>query len=436
MRDALLGVDPTDFDVEVYGLEIDTIVEALKKTGKTDLVGKSFAVVKLWTHGTEYDFTVPRTESKSGTGHRGFNVQTDINLDPRTALKRRDFTINALQYDPDEKVVIDYFGGREDLEKGILRHVSNAFSEDPLRALRAIQFAGRFGFSLDSSTAKLCREMKREFSTLAIERIWGEWNKWATQSTQPSKGLIALKESGWISFFPEINSLLRIPQDPEWHPEGDVFIHTLHCVDALANSSEWRSYPEQQRSVLMFAVLCHDLGKARCTRFAEKQGELRWISPGHDQESGWLSESLLTRIGAPLLLREKVRKLVENHHYLSSFPDSLPSDSSLRRLSRRINPATTEELRQVMLADHRGRPPHISETQENRLAVFKARIDELELKESAPKPLLLGRHLIENGKEPSPEFKRILGEAYDAQLEGEFSDLDGAIQWARSQSLI
>ncbi len=436
IRDALLGKEPSDFDVEVYGLEIDAIVDSLRKTGRTDLVGKSFAVVKLWTQGAEYDFTVPRTESKSGMGHRGFEVQTDPYLEPEVALKRRDFTINALQYDPEQGVVIDYFGGQDDLEKGVLRHISEAFSEDPLRALRAIQFAGRFGLSLDPNTAQLCRNMKQEFSTLAIERIWGEWYKWSTKSTSPSKGLTALKDSGWISFFPEINSLVRLPQDPEWHPEGDVFIHTLHCLDSLVKFPEWNSYSDSQRSVLMFGVLCHDLGKARCTRFAEKRGKLRWISPGHDQESGWLSESFLTRIGTPVGIQEKVRKLVENHHYLNSFSDSKPTNTSLRRLSRRINPATTEELRQVMLADHRGRPPLVSEAQEKRLAEFKVRIGELELKDSTPKALLLGRHLIEHGRKPGPEFKAILDKAYEAQLDGEFADVEGAIQWARSQSML
>jgi tRNA nucleotidyltransferase (CCA-adding enzyme) len=436
VRDALLGNEPSDFDVEVYGLEIETIVEALRKTGRTDLVGKSFAVIKLWTQGAEYDFTVPRTECKSGTGHRGFEVQADPNLEPEVALKRRDFTINAIQYDPNKGVVIDYFGGREDLEKGVLRHIGKAFSEDPLRALRAIQFAGRFGLSLDPITAQLCRDMKREYSSLAIERVWGEWCKWSTKSIFPSKGLIALKDSGWISFFPEINSLVRLPQDPEWHPEGDVFTHTLHCLDAVVDSLEWQNYNDHQRSVLIFSVLCHDLGKARCTRFAEKRGKLRWISPGHDQESGWLSESFLNRIGTPLGIQEKVRKLVENHHYLNSFPDSKPSDKSLRRLSRHINPSTTEELRQVMLADHRGRPPLISEAQEKRLAEFKVRIAELELKDSAPKALLLGRHLIEHGRKPGPEFKPILDRAYEAQLDGAFEDVGGALDWLRSQSLL
>jgi tRNA nucleotidyltransferase (CCA-adding enzyme) len=278
--------------------------------------------------------------------------------------------------------------------------------------------------------------MKREYSSLSIERVWGEWCKWSTKSIFPSKGLIALKDSGWISFFPEINSLVRLPQDPEWHPEGDVFTHTLHCLDALVDSLEWQDYNDHQRSVLIFSVLCHDLGKARCTRFAEKRGKLRWISPGHDQESGWLSESFLNRIGTPLGIQEKVRNLVENHHYLNSFPDSKPSDTSLRRLSRRINPSTTEELRQVMLADHRGRPPLISEAQEKRLAEFKVRIAELELKDSAPKALLHGRHLIEHGRKPGPEFKPILDRAYEAQLDGAFDDVSGALDWVRSQSLL
>ena len=142
VRDALLGNEPSDFDVEVYGLEIEAIVEALRKTGRTDLVGKSFAVIKLWTQGAEYDFTVPRTECKSGTGHRGFEVKADPNLEPEVALKRRDFTINALQYDPNKCVVIDYFGGRDDLKKGVLRHISKAFSEGVEYIIRAITKSG------------------------------------------------------------------------------------------------------------------------------------------------------------------------------------------------------------------------------------------------------------------------------------------------------
>ena len=149
-------------------------------------------MVKLWSKGAEYDFSVPRTETKSGQGHRGFDIKTDPNLDPKSALKRRDFTINALQYDPYEKTIIDYFGGLDDLKGKELRHVSSAFSEDPLRALRAMQFAGRFGLSLNPETAEICQEMKREFAYVATERIWGEWQV-GVQSTTPS--MIALKRA-------------------------------------------------------------------------------------------------------------------------------------------------------------------------------------------------------------------------------------------------
>lgn len=436
VRDALMGIAPKDFDVEVFGLELDEIAAILAKIGKTDLVGKSFAVVKLWSEGAEYDFSVPRTERKTGQGHRGFDIETDPNLDPKSALKRRDFTINALQYDPYSRTVIDYFGGLTDLERKELRHVSEAFSEDPLRALRAMQFAGRFGLSLNPETAELCRAMKREFAYVATERIWGEWQKWARQSIAPSKGLVALKESGWISFFPELNVLLRLPQEPEWHPEGDVFVHTLHCLDALAKHPDWAGFDSEKRSTLMFATMCHDLGKARRTRYVEFKGALRWTSPGHDQESGWLSESLLKRVGAPNALKERVRSLVVNHHFLSSFVDARPSDASLKRLSKRIQPSTTNELYYVMWADHNGRPPLLSEKQEKRLVYFNKRIRELAVEEAAPNAILQGRHLIEKGLKPGPRFKSILSKAYEAQLKGEFDHVDGALDWMERESLV
>ncbi len=436
IRDALMGIAPKDFDVEVFGLELDEIAAILAKIGKTDLVGKSFAVVKLWSQGAEYDFSVPRTETKSGQGHRGFDIKTEPNLDPVSALKRRDFTINALQYDPYEKTIIDYFGGLADLENKELKHVSEAFSEDPLRALRAMQFAGRFGLSLNPETAELCRAMKREFAYVAAERIWGEWQKWACQSIAPSKGLVALKESGWISFFPELNVLLRLPQEPEWHPEGDVFTHTLHCIDALARHPDWSGFDSETKTTLMFATMCHDLGKARRTRYVEFKGALRWTSPGHDQESGWLSESLMTRFGAPNTLKEKIRALVVNHHFLSSFVDAQPSDTSLKRLSKRIQPATTNELYYVMWADHNGRPPLLSEKQEKRLNYFNTRIRELAVEDAAPNAILQGRHLIEKGLKPGPRFKSILSKAYEAQLKGAFDDLDGALDWMERESLV
>ena len=324
IRDALLGTQPHDFDIEVYGLDLESIQAVLSRLGKTSQVGKSFCVVKFWIDRKEYDFSIPRMETKTGSGHRGFTVHSDIGMDESRALERRDFTINALMYDPQRKVIIDYFGGLRDLEEKRLKHISLAFKEDPLRVMRAVQFAGRYGLSLDLDTAAICRDMKGEFWTLPKERIWGEWQKWATKSEKPSLGLNVLKESGWIVFFPELNGLLRLPQDPEWHPEGDVWTHVGHCVDALVGETDWSSREANDRCVLLMAVLMHDLGKAKCTRFAERHGQLRWISPGHDQASVGLSETLLEKMGAPKAITSRVAKLVGNHHFLNAFKKEAP----------------------------------------------------------------------------------------------------------------
>ncbi|MDQ8184753.1 polynucleotide adenylyltransferase [Pelagicoccus sp. SDUM812002] len=429
VRDALLGIQPKDFDVEVYGLDLDAIANTLSKLGRTDLVGKAFAVVKLWTQGDEYDFAIPRRESKSGTGHRGFVIEADAHLSEVEALKRRDFTINALLYDHAKGEVIDYFGGLQDLDTRTLRHVSPAFKEDPLRVLRAMQFAGRFQMVLHDETAAMCHDIGHEFWTLAKERIWIEWQKWAGRSTSLSHGMRALEKSGWIRYFPQLNALLNLPQDPEWHPEGNAWTHTLCCLDALQSQTDWLSLPESERGVLAFGTLCHDLGKARCTRWAEKRGAMHWISPGHDAQSIWLAEQFFNAMRAPHEIRDKVMGLVGNHHFLNTVPECGHSDASLRRLAKRLTPASTYELVYVMVADHRGRPPLLSEAQDQRIAEFRRRIQELDLESHAPKPILLGRHLIERGMKPSPDFKSILDRAYEAQLDGAFSDSPTALKW-------
>lgn len=429
VRDACLGYPPKDFDVEVYGLTLERIAAELGAIGKTDLVGRSYCVVKLWLDGQEFDFSVPRRETKSGSGHRGFDVTADHAMSEREAIQRRDFTINALLYAPESDSIIDHCGGLDDLKAKLLRHLGPAFAEDPLRPLRAMQFAGRFNLTLDPETAAVCQAMRPAFRELPSERIWIEWRKWASQSIRPSSGLNALRQSGWLSGFTELNALTGIPQDPEWHPEGDVWVHTLCCVDALADNPSWQALPADTRAVLMLAVLCHDLGKATRTRFAEKGGRLRWISPGHDQAGIELSESLLRRCGAPQLYREKVKALVGGHHFLNTFSTDGPSESSMRRLARKLAPATLAELHLVMVSDHRGRPPRVSEAQEARLARFTEMATALSLEQAAPQPILKGRHLISKGWEPGPRFKRFLDEAFEAQLDGTFADESGALAW-------
>jgi tRNA nucleotidyltransferase (CCA-adding enzyme) len=265
VRDALIGIPHKDFDIEVFGVSYDQLVATLSRFGRTDLVGRSFGVVKLKIGEYIFDFTIPRRDSKVASGHKGFEIQFDENISPREAASRRDFTVNAIMYDPRTHELLDFFGGEADLRRRILRHTSDAFTEDPLRVLRGMQFASRFNLQPAPETIELCRSIKNSFHELAVERVREEWFKWAEKSATPSIGLHFLRDTEWLEHFPELQSILGVPQDPEWHPEGDVFIHTCHCCDAMATLPEWQSADPESRIVYMLAVLLHDVGKAVTT---------------------------------------------------------------------------------------------------------------------------------------------------------------------------
>src|SRR5579875_1893876 len=247
VRDALLGRAAKDIDIEVYGITYDRLAEILSRFGRVDLVGRSFGVVKLDGH----DFSVPRRDNKIGRGHRDFLTTFDPSITPREAASRRDFTINAMAYDPVSHEVLDFFGGRQDLENRVLRATSSAFSEDPLRVLRGMQFACRFDLTLDPATAEMSR---------------------ATKAAHPGRIFEYLETTGWIRHFPELQRLRGVPQDPEWHPEGDVAVHTMHVVDFAARIAGRDHCQGDDRAVLMFAALAHDFAKADTTALREVDG--------------------------------------------------------------------------------------------------------------------------------------------------------------------
>jgi len=441
VRDWLLGLKPKDLDLEVGGASFADLHRVLAPLGATDVVGRSFGVIKLrLPSGVEYDICLPRRESKTGAGHRGFAIEPDPLLDDAEAAARRDFTLNALAWDPFAQRLIDPHGGEADLRARRLRHTSPAFTEDPLRVLRAVQLAGRFNLSLAPATATLCRAIAPSYAELPVERVWPEWAKWAEKSAppfgRPSAGLRVLAESGWLVHFPELAALVGCNQDPEWHPEGDVFTHTAHACDALAQNPDWLNSNARRRRLLMFSVLLHDVGKPACTRQEEKpagSGRLRWVSPGHEPAGVTPAEAFLTRIGAPLDHAPSITPLVANHmvHHHGG-PDGL-GPNALRRLARRLHPATIHELATVMRADNEGRPPLHSPETHALIDRLLARAADLDLVAAAPRPLLLGRHLIVSGLRPGPKFKQILDLAFEAQLDGAFADEAGAIVWLTSQ---
>lgn len=431
VRDALLGLPQKDFDIEVFGVSYEQLAAALSRWGRTDLVGRSFGVIKLtMAGGAVYDFTIPRRDSKVAPGHKGFDITFEPNITPRDAASRRDFTINALMFDPRAGRVLDFFNGAEDLRNRILRHTTAAFVEDPLRVLRGMQFCSRFGLTAAPETIALCRSMRDSYGELAVERVREEWFKWATKSTVPSAGLRFLLETGWIEHYPELHAIVGTPQDPDWHPEGDVFVHTCHGCDALVRLPAWQQADEESRIVLVFALLTHDFGKAQTTVRVEREGRERIISPGHEEVGVALAESFLNRIDTPHAIIERVVPLVRNH--MAHLHDA--TDRSVRRLARRLAPETIEGLCVLMTADAFGRPPRPAQVPAM-VTLLRQRAAELNVQDRAPEPILKGRHLIELGMNPGKNFGEILEAAYEAQLEGKFFDLEGARNWLAASGM-
>jgi tRNA nucleotidyltransferase (CCA-adding enzyme) len=431
VRDSLLGLPAKDFDVEVGRADFEVLQRVLMPFGATDVIGRSFGVIKVRSTargGAEYDFSLPRRESKTGAGHRGFAIVPDPDLSDADAAARRDFTVNSIAYDPFSGALIDPHDGLRDLQAKILRHTSMAFVEDPLRVLRGFQLAARFDFSLADETTALCRSISDSFAELPLERIWGEWEKWSTKSKKPSRGLEVLEKTGWLRHFPEIAQLRGTPQEPAWHPEGDVLTHTQCCLDALVQLSQWQT--SAHRAQLTCAVLAHDFGKPATTVRAEKNGVLRWTSPGHASASGPLAQNFLRRIGAPLEFDDHVRALVENHHAHDRANMPL-SDAAVRRLALRLVPATIHEVTIVMAADGRGRPPLPHEEVDARIEQLRQSAERLAFQNDRPRPLVLGRHLIALGHPPGPGFKPLLDAAFEAQLDGAFVDESGGVAWLK-----
>lgn len=425
VRDTLLGLEPKDFDVEVYGLSPTKLESVLGTFGSVNAVGKSFGILKLrLKDGTEFDFSMPRRENKQGQGHKGFMVEVDPNMSVEEAASRRDFTINSMAMDTNANL-FDEFDGVADLRDRILRPTSCAFNEDPLRILRGMQFAGRFNMTAHRSLKMIGWELKGEYHTLAKERVWGEWEKWALKSTVPSAGLKFLEHCNWIQLYPELDVLRGVPQDPDWHPEGDAWIHTLHVVDAMARIVHRENIKGEDRLVLMFAALVHDLGKASTTEF--KDG--RWRAHGHCEAGVDIAAKFLQSIGCLQRIIDRVKPLVAEHlsHVMESH-----TKRTVRRLANRLYPATVQELAYVIEADMGGRPPLPGGLPESAKQMLEIATD-VKVEHDKPQPILMGRHLIERRYTPGPAMGQELKAAFQAQLDGKFETLEGALQWVEDR---
>jgi len=458
VRDELMGIEPKDWDLEVYGVEAERLKDILERfateistcaepsqlsssekmgsdsedRGRSsgvalNVVGAAFAVYKIGRH---IDVSIPRRERKAGRGHRGFVIEGDPEMSFEEACSRRDFTVNAILKDPLTGEIVDPFNGRRDIDSNILRHVSDeTFPEDSLRVLRAAQFSARLKFDIATDTVALCKAI--DLGDLPKERIWGELEKILLLADEPSKGLKWLYDLGVVDkLFPELASLVGVPQEPEWHPEGDVDVHTMMVADEARKLID--DLPYEKKITVMLAAVAHDLGKPPTTQFFDG----RWRSHSHDEAGVEPTITFLDRLGIYTIngfdVREQVIQLVRYHlkpgEFYKANSKQAIGDGAFRRLARKVEP---DLLYRVAKADSLGRNPDWlppekrfgSEAQE----WFIERVRDLKIEQKAPEAIFLGRHLIELGLEPSPQFKKILDAVYEMQLDGKVTTLDEAV---------
>jgi tRNA nucleotidyltransferase (CCA-adding enzyme) len=416
-----MGRASKDVDIEVYGVPPGDLRTILQRFGPVNTVGESFTVYKVG----DVDVSLPRRESKVGRGHRGFEIAGDPSMSVEEAARRRDFTINAISWDPLLDQYVDPFDGRSDIDAGVLRAVDpRTFPDDSLRVLRAIQFAARFQFRLDPRTMELCRRIPLD--DLPAERIWGEIEKLLLLPRRPSIGFELALDLGVVDrLFPEVKALVGCPQEPEWHPEGDVWAHTLLVIDRARERIDDLARPQQ--IAVMLGAVCHDLGKPPTTAFVD--GRIRSID--HEQAGVGPAAALLDRLNVHSIggldVRREVLGMVAHHLKPLSFykADPQAGDGAFRRLSQKVD---LELLAQLALSDCLGRT---GDFDCSGIEWFLERAGELGVQHAPPEPLVKGRHLLALGVEPGPRVGDILRQIYERQLDGTVASVDEGIALAK-----
>lgn len=448
VRDLLLSLFPTDADIEVYGVEPSTLEAVLQRLfpGRVNLVGRAFGVFKISLgDGYELDIALPRHESKTGVGHKDFAVQGDPTLDPREAARRRDFTINAILFDPLTGELIDPWNGVEDLNSSTLRVVDTThFGEDPLRVYRAVQFAARFGLTTEEHTLRLLRAMvtRGELDYLPVERVTEEWRKFLLKAEIPSTGLVYLRELGILEkYVPELHALIGVEQDPEWHPEGDVWIHTCMVVDRAAEIIRHTNFTKEERLQIILGALCHDLGKPSTTELAPKQGVMRIRSLGHEAAGTEPTKSLMARFcfgedithAAVMAAREHLKPGMLRLQAEREQWSSAKYKNIVRKLLQRIHPVSWRVLLAVSEADYRGRTLSKAEDPiyEDGIMLAKA-AEELEAEGSPLQPLLRGEDLMGMGVQAGPRIGELIRMAENERDEGRIVTREEALTFMKA----
>jgi len=463
-----MHLKPKDFDLEIYGMsteQLQLILETNFGSENIDAVGKAFGIIKVKIQSWDepLDFSIPRRDSKTGEGHKGFSVHGDPSMTIEEASLRRDLTINSIAYDPLTKTLYDAYGGVKDIKSRTIEVTDiEAFQEDPLRVMRIMQFASRFGFEVSERTTELCKQMveRGDLDSLPRERIAEEVKKLFTKGKKPSIGLKFALEVGFVErYWPELGALVGVPQEKDWHPEGDVWTHTLQVVDAAVEIADREiklgKMQKEDKLVLVTASLCHDLGKPATTKFIDGAYRAR----GHEPAGVVPTREFLERIfGNPKSkeiseITRRVLPLVAEHLKPKEFWENevkrgIDQTSAIRRLAERLSDGDRKTyadggdsniymLSLVAEADQRGRNGEgtnfLQRTQVPELEEWQSwllhRSTELKVEQKPPEMLLTGRLFLQasKGKNGGPWLGVVLDAVYADQLDGKVTSLEEAL---------
>ncbi len=444
VRDQLLGIESKDVDIEVYGVTPERLTSLVQELfpGKVEAVGQAFGILKVFLgDGHELDIALPRRESKVEAGHKGFAIESDPALDKREATRRRDFTINAIMQDAVTGAFFDPYHGREDLNARILRVVDAAtFVEDPLRVYRALQMAARFELEVEGGTFALLTKMVSQgiLEELSVERVTDEWKKLLLKAKEPSIGLELAKEIGIVGrFHPELLALESTPQEPEWHPEGNVWIHSLLVTDEAAKiiRQEERGFDLEQKLTVMLAALCHDLGKPATTKEMLKEGVMRIRSLGHEEAGEAPTRAFFARFCFGARLEEAAVSIVKTHLqpgmlYIQREKQMIPEEgyrNGVRKLLKKILPTPWTLLLAVSEADFRGRtlPQRFGPYPYGEF--FAKTVSEYQLDQAARTPLVQGADILARGVAAGPRVGELMAQIEALRDEGKIKTREEAL---------
>lgn len=404
--DSILNRPIKDYDIEVYGVSMSKLQAVLESLDlPCNMVGQSFGIIKTQLAEGEIDLSIPRRENKVGVKHTDFNAHLDPKMTPKEAGLRRDLTINSMYKCVLTGEIVDPFNGLEDLKRGCIRATNpSTFTEDPLRVLRIMQLLPRKGKYVHLETIELCRSIKDEFIHLPKERVFEEWCKLLLKAPKPSLGLEFMRKCGWIEHFPELLHLIGCPQNPEWHPEGDVWVHTCMVLDNAALLRD--KLPEEKRLAYMFGALLHDIGKPDTTVLP------LCTAHGHDTHGEGLALEFMGRITTNKELLKVVPKIVRYHMQPGSLHRAGAGDGAWKRLALKCD---LEILGCISKADSAGRPNRDVSDPHPPSELCFSWYEELG---NVIHPIVQGRDLINLGYKPGKHFKTLLNKAFEMQLEG------------------